>query len=262
MKVIMDNLQFYKINFLGNPEMINIFRNMSQSSQTKYNKNIEETCGIMMKIPNIILLDFSQYLEKFVVIKQPDENRFKSKSIKNEEKQFINICRLFSEISKFLKSVFEVYSILVKQVDDMVIGKNNFNQVVQFLSRTRYNLSYLINTAKNAFANMNSDLKSFNKFQSSIKRDVDQDMVNKLNNDGSKRKPPLPKITNIRQGNSERRDPTYKKEVVFKTTEYNDKISRLNIILNNKGDDLNDSAEIKKRLNKKSHHESSLVFII
>jgi hypothetical protein len=112
-----------------------------------------------MEISNSILLDFYNYLEKFVSIQAPNSEKFRDVLVKNEINAFILNCKLLSEVSIFLKGCFEVYTILIKQVDDLVIPLQIFVKVLQYLSRARNNTSNLIFLTKNYQKNYQSDLK-------------------------------------------------------------------------------------------------------
>ena len=110
----------------------------------------------MMEIAKIILvgimkfnIEFFQYMEKFVSAKQPNEDLLKDVRVKDEKNSFCHNVRLMNEIILFFKSCYEVYKILVKQVEDMVIVGTNFFRLQQFIARARFNVSYLISSMKN-----------------------------------------------------------------------------------------------------------------
>lgn len=275
MRVLVDNIQFFKTNFLANKDMIYVYRNMQIQAQTKYNKIIEETCGILMQISQIILLDFSQYLEKFVSIRPPAESRFKITEVRDEENCFISDCNLLNDVSIFLKSCFEVYNILISQVDDMVIPTKNFQKLIQFLCRARYNISSLIMSAKNYLANMKFDLKTFQKFKNSIireneKREAEFESISSGKNFKRKftdlrKKPQLPKISskNINHNliNERRYDLTEKirKQFEFKLNEEKQKIARLNNVLDRNEEITFEELCDQRKINKQRIHKSTLV---
>lgn len=112
-----------------------------------------------MEISHLILLDFYNYLEKFVSIQAPNSEKFKDALVKNELNTFILNCKLLAEVSIFLKGCFEVYTILIKQVDDLIIPVQIFVKVLQFLSRARNNTSNLIFLTKNYQKTYQMDMK-------------------------------------------------------------------------------------------------------
>ena len=266
-KVLLDNIQYFKLNFVNSKDMMSLFKNMDPAHQIKFNKTIEESCGLLMEIPSIILLDFSQYLERFVAIQPPQADRLKTKEIKNEESNFIYNCRLISDISLFIKSCFEVYTILVKQVDDMVIPFNNFNKLMQYLARARYNVSNLIMASKNTISNMKNDEKNLMKFKSVFKNDnevaVNPTPKNNKKVDLKKIKSKLPKITKRDFREYVDLGEKIRRQFIFKVNEENQRIIRLNNVLIKREDHLENSFELKKKeLGKKFVKQSALVKIL
>lgn len=96
-------------------------------------------------------------MEKFVSVQQPNEELIKDVKVKNENNSFCHNVRIMNEIVTFFKSCFEVYRILVKQVDDMVIPTSNFMTLQQFTARARFNVSNLIFSMKNYLNNYTTD---------------------------------------------------------------------------------------------------------
>ncbi len=98
-------------------------------------------------------------MEKFVAVQKPNEEMLKDSIVKNETSTFYGNIKILNDVLGFFKSCFEVYKILVRQVDDMVIANNNYLKLSQYISRARYNVSSLIFTIKNHFINYDSDMK-------------------------------------------------------------------------------------------------------
>jgi len=110
-----------------------------------------------MTISQMILLDFTQYMDKFVAIQPPRPNDLADKKVKDEDENYnINI-KLFNDISIFLKGCHEVYCILTKQVEDMILKPKEFYHLYQYITRARMNVSSLIATSKLNENNYNFD---------------------------------------------------------------------------------------------------------
>lgn len=137
---------------------------MDPKRQIKYNKAFEETCGLLMEISTIILMDFTQYLEKFASIQPPNKDLLGKSEVKDEESNFYFNIKLFSDITVYIKGCFEVYMILIKQLDDMILPYKTFLKLIQYLSRARLGLSNLTFTAKNAWQNYHLDQQYVNKY--------------------------------------------------------------------------------------------------
>lgn len=132
---------------------------MDSQSKLDFNKTIEETCGLMLEISQIIILDFARYLQKFASIRPPKKEDLVDVIVYDEFPTFVNNINFFIETSNFLRGCFEVYQVLVKQVEDMIIPHKLFLIVKQYLSRTRINVSSIHFITNNNLKNLNNDLK-------------------------------------------------------------------------------------------------------
>lgn len=226
MKVLMDNVENFKMNFLNGKEFFNFFSNMEGKKQAELNIKIEKTCGLLIQIANLILLDFANYLEKFVSVRPPHPDRLMMRMVKNEDQEFFTNIKLFKDITQFMKGCKEVYLALVNQVDDMVIPFQEFVKVCQFLSRCRMNISELIFTAKNSLSNHYSDKQLYKKYSNFKER---QD---KQRNQGQKGK-----SLNVNRNKNfvrEKEDLADKirRQLKFRVNEDNERIRHLNNLLN------------------------------
>jgi hypothetical protein len=260
-KVLIENLQFYKLNYLSSEDLLSMFKNITLKRQVEYNKLLEETSGLLFDISHVILLDFSNYLEKFLSVNPP--NKPKDCKIKQEEDAFINNCRFLSENFIFFKSCFDVYCILIKSVDDMIIPYKTFVKLMQFLARARYNVSCLIMTSKNAIKNLQFDENNLDKMKTKLKiKNSDENLAetmsvkHKIDNKWRSNENPI--ISQL--------DYKIRRDFTFKINEDNQRMSRLNGVLNSKNrlyqNDGETSFEKKKRKNreiKKEKHKSILV---
>jgi hypothetical protein len=220
-KVLMENMQRYKMIYLNDKKIFTIFKNLHKSYQIRFNKIIEDTCGLLMEISNDILIDFSRYLERFVSIHPPKPANFKSKIVINEEAAFISNVQVFNEVSMFFKACFEVYEILTKQVEDMVLPYQSFMRVHQFLARCRLNISNLTFSSKNFYKNFFHDQNLLDKFNYQIEK-IDEESEDKE----SRRNDKI-----IRKDKSDLGE-KLKRQYAFKVNEENDRIRRLNAVLN------------------------------
>ena len=98
-------------------------------------------------------------MEKFVSVQQPSDEMLRDARVKNEKNSFCHNVRIMNEVATFFKSCFEVYRILVKQVDDMIIPGSNFINLQQYIARSRFNVSNLIFSMKNYMINYTTDFK-------------------------------------------------------------------------------------------------------
>ncbi len=219
-------------------------------------------------------MDFSQYLEKFASIEPPAKERLVNQEVKNEEINFFYNIKLFFDCNLFLKGCFEVYLILVKQLDDMIIPPNTYTRLLQFLARARLNTSNLIFTAKNALQNYSEDQKNVGKYLSIVssineaekEKEKGNIIISTKKNKG--KKSILPRInSNSNNSNAyktEHVDLTEKirRQFIFKLNDENQRNLRLNNVLNRKDFILDESFETrKKESGRKTSKASCLVKI-
>lgn len=93
----------------------------------------------------------------------------------NEFNTFITNINFLIEISNFLKGCSEVYQVLIKQVEDMIIPHKLFLIVKQYLSRARINISSIYFTTNNYKKIFDNDLKVLKKFEAMEKIQNDQE---------------------------------------------------------------------------------------
>jgi hypothetical protein len=223
LKVISENMHYFKSTCLNNSNLLRAFSSLDLNQQMKLNILIEETCGLMLEVANRILADFSQFLEKFLSMQPPHPTKISSKYVKFEDKTFIFNAGVFNEISAFLKSCHDVYSTLVKQVDDLIIPFKDLQIILQFLTRIRLNLSNLLFSCKGHMKNFKFDSNLVEIFSEKSKEDElegnlaqQYDRKNKINEFRNNRKDIIDKIKN---------------SFSFKKNEYNERMRRLNNVL-------------------------------
>ena len=191
-------------------------------------------------------MDFSHYLEKFSSINPPSNENLKKCEIKDEELNFFFNLKLFKDVTIYLKGCFEVYSLLIKQLQDMLLPYKKFIKIMQYLARCRMNISNLILTAKNVALNFNEDLKNVNKYLGKIiklnnienRKEIENNFNINNNNNNNNVKPNKKIVSSIPKMQSKNfkinSDLTEKirKQFKFVANEENQKIIRLKNILN------------------------------
>ena len=167
-KLLEDNILHYKMNIITRPNYIESFKSLPLNSKIKYNKALEETIGIILLLPQLILLDFYKYIQKFENISVPKNTNFEDKYIFDEIENLYFNNNLLSEVLEFFLNCFDVYLFLIEEVDDMNLKPKNYNNVITSFEKARFNMCYVINSTENAIANYNKDIRSINKFNKGL----------------------------------------------------------------------------------------------
>ena len=69
------------MNITTKQNYIESFKSLSLISKINYNKALEETIGIILLLPQLILLDFYNLIKKFENISIPKQKKFEKKNM-------------------------------------------------------------------------------------------------------------------------------------------------------------------------------------
>ena len=154
-KLLVDNYQYYKSKILANEDFINAFKSLNLKAKIEFNKCLEEVCGLLILLPSNILAEFYKYIE---YLKAPSKSNFKEKYIFDEVNCLYQNNKLLSEIFDYFKNSFEIYLLLVKEVDGMVLKQKEFEEAFSVFEKIRFDLSLICNIAENALINYTKDM--------------------------------------------------------------------------------------------------------
>ena len=103
-----------------------------------------------MLLPRHILAEFYKYIE---YLKVPSKSRLKDKYIFDEVSCLFHNNKLLSEIFDYFKNSFEIYLLLVKEVNGMVLKQKEFAIAYSAFERIRFDLNLICNISENALIN-------------------------------------------------------------------------------------------------------------
>ena len=154
-KLMIDNYHYYKMKILANTDFMNAFKTLNLKSQIEFNKSLEEICGLLILLPRHILAEFFKYIE---YLKCPDKSRFKEKYIFDEVSCLYQNNSLLSETFDYFQNSFEIYLLLVKEVEGMILKQNDFESTLSVFERIRFDFTLISNIAENALFNYIKDM--------------------------------------------------------------------------------------------------------
>ena len=154
-KLLVDNYHYYKMKILANSDFIDSFRALDLKNKIKFNKTLEEVCGLLILLPRHFLSDFYKYIE---YLKTPSKSSFKEKYIFDEVGCLFENNKLLYEIFEYFRNSFEIYLILIKEVDGMILKPKDFENVISAFERVRFDLNLVSNIAENALINYTKDM--------------------------------------------------------------------------------------------------------
>lgn len=142
-----------------------IFKSMPLDTKIKYNQTLEQTVGILLTIPHIILGDFYKFLNGVKEIKIPKKENFEKVYIYDEIKKVTHNHLLLSEVNEFIHKTFEFYLFLISKIesDDLALDQKNYFNALSQYEKVRDNICYVTNSYNNAEKNYKADLTIINK---------------------------------------------------------------------------------------------------
>ena len=253
MCLLSDDIQYYRLSFLGNEDLFSSFKNLPIKKQVKINQILEETCALLHYVPKIILKEYYYSTDKFIAIEDPSKEMFSKKIVYNELETFQENLKYLYKISNFVKCCGEVYLQLISQVEgEMAITSQNFLILREVLKRIRFYIIDLTNFSKNILMNYCFDkYVIINKFKRVIKQSkIDTKRINteekikktKYRKYRLKLKPKLPKNSTVIANKGQNRE-ALKSKVNIKYITEKEKI-------NDEDDDIEKMNDIRKSFDK------------
>ena len=232
-RLLMDNVGYYTMNIIPKENFIKAFKSLTIFSQASYNKSLEEAIGIFLLLPQLLLLEFYQFIENFNSVNVPNRKKFKEKYVFDEVECLYSNNSLLNRVTEFFTKCFDVYLTLVKEVDGMLLKPKQFENVITILEKGRFDISKIISSGENAMKLYENDLKLIDKVLKS-------EHVNDNDEDNNKYKFEAPKKMNLTD--------KLRAQFVFKKNEERQRIIRINNALKVENDDYDvyDEETIKK----------------
>ena len=172
-KLLSENYQYYKMKIVPNDDFINAFSSLNLKNKIEFNKTLEEICGLLIILPRHLLAEFFKYVE---YLKAPSKSSFKDKYIFDEVGCLYENNKLLHETFEFFQNSFEIYILLVKEVDGIALKPKEFEKTLSIFERIRFDISFVCNISENALIDYTKEIGmvyKLNKYESE---------QNKLNN--------------------------------------------------------------------------------
>jgi hypothetical protein len=183
-KLFKENLKEYK-NIINKSNYLNVFKSIPLSSKIKYNISIEEICSILYFFPKILLGDYYNLMLRLIDIEIPNHNLFKKKFILNEIDNLSYNNKLLFIIFNYFDKSFEFYKEISKkeEIKNNYLKEKEYFEVMNYFSKSRNNILYLINLFNNSEKNYIKDLLTINqiiKDKKEIYNDANDDISKEI----------------------------------------------------------------------------------
>ena len=168
-RLLFNDIDYYRSTIMLNNNYFPSFENSSLTQKINYNKSLEETIGILVLLPKLLLNDFYELINNSYGSIIPKEKKFEDKYVFDEVENLRDNNKLLYEIIEYFKESYKVFQTVVKEFDKVLFKENDFNKIISCFERARYNISYINNSSENAFDIYKKDLEIINRLKGNFK---------------------------------------------------------------------------------------------
>ena len=143
-KLIIDNFDYFKTNYMNKNHFNKAFNNMENKKKAKFNLILEEICILLLKLIPLLLKNFYNVMDKLLYIECPDIKK-ESLYTPKDEKECLNMNFIFlNKVIDYFQGCFELYKVIQTKIGKFKYTVNEFTIINIFLDLTRYNSSRII----------------------------------------------------------------------------------------------------------------------
>lgn len=177
--LLFDTLFSLKSMYFSNKELSSIFLTLEHNNKLQINTTLEELIGLLLQIPKLILMEFYDHIEKFIDTNIPDQNKLLDCYVCEENEEFSINLSVFNEIFGYLNNCKDIYLVLVKNINEILLKENNFKKLNQFFNRARCKSSELLYSFENIINNFYFDKNQLDNYL--FKNDLNSRQKNNKN---------------------------------------------------------------------------------
>lgn len=235
-RLLFNDIDYYRSTIMLNNNYFPSFENSSLTQKINYNKSLEETIGILVLLPKLLLNDFYELINNSYGSIIPKEKKFEDKYVFDEVENLKNNNKLFYEIIEYFQESYKVFQTVVKEFDKVLFKENDFNKIISCFERARYNISYINNSSENAFDIYKKDLEIINRLKGNFKEP--KNFMDKIRENYSfPKNKETQKQIRIENSLTDKNNENDKKNIIKKyeiKTPYRNSKSKLNSIINSR----------------------------
>ena len=235
-RLLFNDIDYYRTVIMLNNNYFPSFENSSLTQKINYNKSLEETIGILVLLPKLLLNDFYEFINNSYGSIIPKEKKFEDKYVFDEIENLKDNNKLFYEIIEYFQESYKVFQTVVKEFDKVLFKENDFNKIISCFERARYNISYINNSSENAFDIYKKDLEIINRLKGNFKEP--KNFMDKIRENYSfPKNKETQKQIRIDNSLNDKNNENDKKNIIKKyeiKTPYRNSKSKLNAIMNSR----------------------------
>ena len=230
-RLLFNDINYYINTILKNSNYYPSFESLSLLQKINYNKCLEETIGIIVLLPKLLLNDFYELIKNSYG-NIPKMQKFEDKYVFDEVKNLKDNNKLFFQVIDYFQQCYQMFQTVVKTFDKILFKPSNFTKIISCLEKARYNISYLNNSSENAFESYHKDLEIINRLKGQKNKSI-KNLADKLRENYSfRRNKEKQKKIRINNSLTDRGDHNIENNNILKSSPY--KHIKIKSIINSK----------------------------
>ena len=164
-KLILDNIKHFKINYMFKKDFRQAFINMENQIKAEFNYIIEELCTLLIRIIPQLLKGFYNSLDQLLFIKIPEIDEEMQKKPSNEIECLKYNINFYIKVSDYFSACVDIYNVIQKQIAEFKYTSAEFEYLNMNLDLARYDSTRLISMSDSYIEKTKKDEKVFSKFE-------------------------------------------------------------------------------------------------
>ena len=164
-KLILDNIDYFKVNYFNNGNFFLGFENMDNYKKAEFNLTLEELCFLLIETVPKLLQKFYDSLDRILYIKIPDLDKEMEKIPKNEKECLDINCAFLNQVALYFMGCVDVLKEIQKRIDYYKFKDNEFLIIDNFLDLARYDTSKINSMAEIYIDRMRKEEKIMEKME-------------------------------------------------------------------------------------------------
>ena len=164
-KLIIENINYFKANYFNNGNFYSAFNIMKNISKAELNLSLEELCFILIDIIPKLLQKFFNNLEQVLYIQMPNIEEEMEKRPKNEKECLEYNCSFLKEVTLYFTACVEVLKEVQKRIEFFKYTDNEYILIDNYLDLARFNIIKINSMAESYIDKMKKDKQILEKIE-------------------------------------------------------------------------------------------------
>ena len=164
-KLIVDNIDYFKVNYFNNGNFFLAFENMDNYKKAEFNLTLEELCFLLIETVPKLLQKFYDSLDRVLYIKIPDIEKEMEKIPRNEKECLDFNSAFLNQVALYFLGCADVLKEIQKRIDYYKFKDNEFLVIDNYLDLARYDTSKINSMAEIYIDRMKKEEKILEKME-------------------------------------------------------------------------------------------------